>query len=181
MANDGSSAACARLAESDPGDGAVVWTSPAQVVLTFNETVTPEFVTVTVTASCGAQCPLDPPRVAGATVTQPLPQLGPDQYAVGYRVVSGGGHPIDGRIALTVKPGGSVTVAPPVTVAPRTAASAPPTVASQEPARCRAWPFIVGSVVLIAAVVVTAVRPSSRRWLSGACRRADVHGGPIQP
>ncbi|HZI98915.1 MAG TPA: copper resistance CopC family protein, partial [Actinomycetales bacterium] len=60
------------LRSSTPADGAVVATPPADVQLTFDQSVVTLGTEVAVTGPAGALT-LDAPEVDGDTVTQPLP------------------------------------------------------------------------------------------------------------
>ncbi|WP_404381649.1 copper resistance protein CopC [Knoellia locipacati] len=93
-----------RLLSISPADGASVPGSPAEVVLTFNEEVNPEFVTVRVTDGEGTAVAGDDATAEGAVVkvpvTDPIPA---GSYKVAYRVVSADAHPISGSTSFTVE------------------------------------------------------------------------------
>ena len=111
----------ARLVSSAPADEATVDTA-GQVVLTFNETVNPDFVAVRVAGPDGDEVD-GTPAVEGPTVSQPLTApLAAGEHTVTYRVVSSDGHPISGTLTFT-------TTAAPTTPTP-SATEASPTVAS---------------------------------------------------
>ena len=85
----------ARLVSSAPAHKATVETVDS-VVLTFNESVNPDFVAVKVSGPDGGEVDGDP-NVDGMTVTQPLTSpLRVGKHTVTYRVVSNDGHPISG-------------------------------------------------------------------------------------
>jgi methionine-rich copper-binding protein CopC len=99
----GYAVAHSRLLSVAPADGARLTEAPTQVVLTFNEDVLPEFVTVRVTDGGGVARTRGEPTVEGAVVTQRLATgLGPGAYRVTYKVVSADSHPISGTTDFTV-------------------------------------------------------------------------------
>jgi copper resistance protein C len=126
----------ARLVSSAPADKATVDTV-GQVVLTFNETVNPDFVAVRVAGPDGDEAG-GAPTVEGPTVTQPLTApLEAGTHTVTYRVVSADGHPISGTLTFTTTataptPTPSETDASPTVVSP-TASVAPPPSGSVTP------------------------------------------------
>jgi hypothetical protein len=92
-----------RLLSSSPADGATVPTSPTELVLTFNEDINPQFVTVRVTDGeggdvVGAEAAVDGPRVT-VPVAEPIAA---GSYKITYRVVSADSHPISGSSTFTV-------------------------------------------------------------------------------
>lgn len=90
----------AQLVSSSPESGASVPTAE-ELVLTFNEDVSPDFVTFY--AQGDSEGVLDgDPTVDGAVVTQPLAPTRNGEYAIGYRVVSADGHPVSGEITFTL-------------------------------------------------------------------------------
>lgn len=107
----------ADLRSSDPEDGAVLSSAPEAVTFTFSEEILAQGNAVTLTVVDGGQrLPVDPPRVGGDTVTVSWPDRSPaGDFRVAYRVVSADGHPIEGRITLTVEE--AVGAATPVPVA----------------------------------------------------------------
>jgi methionine-rich copper-binding protein CopC len=99
------------LVSSDPADGAVLASAPANVVLVFDEAMLEAAVTISDADGTVVSSPNS--TVADATVTVPWPGGLPDgSYAVNYRVVSTDGHPVDGAIALAF--GVGVTLDPAV-------------------------------------------------------------------
>jgi len=109
-----------RLLSITPKDGASLPTTPTEVVLTFNETVNPQFVTVRVTDGEGTVVAEDA-TASGAKVTLPLTEpLAAGSYKVTYRVVSADSHPISGSTAFSITGDG---VASPTTAATSPSAS----------------------------------------------------------
>ncbi|MDT0165291.1 copper resistance protein CopC [Actinotalea sp. AC32] len=91
------------LVGSEPADGAVVETAPAQVVLTFSSTQLDVGAAVTVTGPDGREWADGAPRVEDERVVQPLATgMAAGAYAVQWRSVSGDGHPVTGTFAFEV-------------------------------------------------------------------------------
>ncbi|MFW5471016.1 copper resistance CopC family protein [Knoellia sp. CPCC 206435] len=105
-----------RLLSSSPADGATVPASPTELVLTFNEDINPQFVTVRVTDGeggdvVGAEASVDGPRVT-LPVAQPIAA---GSYKITYRVVSADSHPISGSSTFTVAGDPLASPSPPAT------------------------------------------------------------------
>ncbi|HYH28816.1 MAG TPA: copper resistance CopC family protein [Pseudonocardia sp.] len=151
-----------RLQSSDPADGANLDTPPEQVSLTFNETMTPGFSTLTVVGPDGNHYEDGEVTADGGTVSIAVLPLGPaGEYEIGYRVVSADGHPVTGSVAFTLTTPGPGTTAAAPEPSPPAAAPAPqqpPAVAPAESGGVPVWPWIVGAVVLVGAGVVVALR-----------------------
>lgn len=120
------------LTSSNPAARSVMSTAPAQIALTFSDTIEQRFSTVTISVGDG------PPAKSKVEVRQNrLRAVVPDAvrrsgtWTVAFRVVSIDGHPISGTIPLTIKadPAASApstgTAEPSAT--PSAAASAPTT------------------------------------------------------
>lgn len=87
----------------DPQDGGEVENSPEQVVLTFNEEINQNFVTVAVTTEGDTTNRVaGEPTVSGETVTAQVEDLAPGSYTVGYRVTSADGHVVSGSSTFRV-------------------------------------------------------------------------------
>jgi methionine-rich copper-binding protein CopC len=154
-----------RLLSSDPTDGASLDTAPPEhVSLTFNETMTPGFSTITVVGPDGARYETGQVGAEGGTVSIALLPLGAaGRYEIGYRVVSADGHPVTGSVTFTLTtPGpGATTAAPEPSAAPAApAAAAPPPAAApaESDGGMPVWPWIIGAVVLVGGGVVAALR-----------------------
>ncbi|MDZ7930461.1 MAG: copper resistance protein CopC [Rhodococcus sp. (in: high G+C Gram-positive bacteria)] len=107
-------AAHATLQSSNPAENSVLDAAPDEVTLTFNQSVSQNFATVTVVGSDGMNWAASDPVVDGSTVTVDLDGLGAGgEYTIGYRVVSADGHPITGSIPFQVTSGRSPTSAAP--------------------------------------------------------------------
>lgn len=127
----------AALVRSSPTSGSTLTAVPPEVALTFNESIDPQFTSVTVksgstTASTGK------PTVEGPTVYQSLdPRMDEGTYTVSYRVTSADGHPVSGSYTFTYKssggedpePSGSSTSEPSTT----SSTSEPSTSSTSEP------------------------------------------------
>ena len=130
-----------RLVSSSPADRASVPTSPTEIVLTFNEDINPEFVTVRVTDGEGGDVLGSDPAVAGPKVTVPVPApIAAGSYKITYRVVSSDSHPISGSTAFTVA-GDPLASPSPSAASPRDSPSAPaPAARASSPTRPTATP-----------------------------------------
>ncbi|WP_201466101.1 copper resistance protein CopC [Janibacter melonis] len=127
----------AALVRSSPTSGSTLTAVPPEVALTFNESIDPQFTSVTVksgstTASTGK------PTVEGPTVYQSLdPRMDEGTYTVSYRVTSADGHPVSGSYTFTYtssggedpEPSGSSTSEPSTT----SSTSEPSTSSTSEP------------------------------------------------
>lgn len=105
LGTGGPAAAHARLVGSSPSADGSVDTALRSVALTFDEGMRRSFALVTVTGPDGRRLDTGAPQVAGGTVTQrvaPLP--GPGRYTVSFRVVSGDGHPVSGKLRFRFAP-----------------------------------------------------------------------------
>ncbi|WP_353953212.1 copper resistance CopC family protein [Knoellia sp. S7-12] len=127
-----------RLLSITPADGASLPASPAEIVLTFNETINPQFVTVRVTDGEGGDVVGENATAQGAKVTLAVGEpIAAGTYSVVYRVVSADSHPISGSTSFTIKgnpeappastgtASGSATPSPSETASPSTSASTP--------------------------------------------------------
>lgn len=91
------------LVSVDPQDGSEVENSPGQVVLTFNEEINQNFVSVAVrSADDPANRVAGEPTVDGESVTAQVEDLGPGSYTIGYRVTSADGHVVTGSSVFSV-------------------------------------------------------------------------------
>ena len=138
-----------QLVGSDPPDGTSLDAAPTQVALTFNEDMPAGFDVVTVIGPDGKAWQNGQVTTNGPTVSVPVAPLGPaGRYQVGYRVVSGDGHPVEGSTSFTLTKAGPGT--PPAQAAP--AAGEPSDGGSP------VWPWIAAAAVAVAAATVLALR-----------------------
>lgn len=93
------------LVATEPADGTVV-DAPTEVVLTFSADQLAVGTAVTVTGPDGGPWVEGEPTVSGPSVIQPLRgDMPAGEYAVGWRSVSGDGHPVDGAFTFTIESG----------------------------------------------------------------------------
>ena len=99
----GPAAAHTELVDSEPGRGATVRSSPAQVRLQFNEPLA-RAVAVVVSGPDGQRVEQGGAELEGDTVRQRLgPLSASGSYSVAYRVTADDGHPLTGRFAFTYR------------------------------------------------------------------------------
>jgi copper transport protein len=91
------------LQSTSPASSAVVPNAPAEVVLTFSETVRKVPDRVRVIAPDGSRADRGEPRFNGAVVTIPVaPDAGQGTFLVSYRVISADSHPVSGAFTYSV-------------------------------------------------------------------------------
>ncbi|THV27695.1 copper resistance CopC/CopD family protein [Glycomyces paridis] len=107
-ASDASAHAAAT--KTDPASGAVLQTAPAEVVVEFNEPVTPIDAATGVVAPDGDRADTGVTRSDdGTAITIAVDSSAEGTYLVSYRVVSDDGHPVAGTFTYSV---GTETEAP---------------------------------------------------------------------
>ena len=122
-----------RLISISPKDGASVPGSPPAIVLTFNEDVNPQFVSVRVTDGEGTVVAGDDAAAQGAVVTAPVAEpMSAGTYKVTYRVVSADSHPISGSTTFTVA--GDAQASPTADSPSPSATAAEPSASASTPA-----------------------------------------------
>lgn len=90
----------AQLLSSQPANGDSLATTD-EVVLTFNEEISPDFVQLAGTGPDGDI--LDGEAVVDGTVlTQPIRSTANGEHTLTYRVVSADGHPVSGEVTFTL-------------------------------------------------------------------------------
>ncbi|MBC6461859.1 copper resistance protein CopC [Actinomadura sp. HBU206391] len=146
-----------KLIKSTPARGSSVKTL-TEVTLVFSENINASVAKVQIRGAGGAQGGAStPPRVKGATVTQPAaPDLKPGDYTIAYRVVSADGHPVTGEVpfTLTGPSGGSegeqVAPAPADPVAPAVdgGEAAAPTPAPEKSSGTANWLMAGGGLLI---------------------------------
>ena len=120
LMSSGTALAHNTLLGSDPADGATLAVAPTTIVWSFDKSVPLETLTVTLIDATGARSELTGSThgPSGDTeVITPLPTLPAGAVSLRWRLVGPDGHPITGRVDVTV-------VAAPVTTTPTTAAPA---------------------------------------------------------
>jgi copper transport protein len=91
------------LVSSSPAASAVVPSAPAEVVLTFSESVRKVPGKIRVIAPDGSRADRGEPSFEGAVVTVPVdPAAGRGTYLVSYRVISADSHPVSGAFTYSV-------------------------------------------------------------------------------
>ena len=111
------------LLSSDPADGATFALAPTQITWQFDNAVPLESMTVTLIDASGARSELGGSThgAAGDTeVVTPLPALLPGSVSLRWRLVGPDGHPVTGRVDLTLT--APTTVVSTATTTPTTAA-----------------------------------------------------------
>lgn len=88
------------LLETSPADGATLTEAPAELVLHFNEPVTP--VVVTLVDRTGAAIPGFKVRSVDTDLHMDLPRLERGSYIASWRVTSADSHPVAGAISFGV-------------------------------------------------------------------------------
>ncbi|SCL34603.1 copper transport protein [Micromonospora pallida] len=103
LAPAGPASAHAVLVSSNPAASAVVPSAPAEVVLTFSESVRQVPDKIRVIAPDGSRADRGGPSFEGGVVTVPVdPAGGRGTYLVSYRVVSADSHPVSGAFTYSV-------------------------------------------------------------------------------
>ncbi len=152
LAGAGTALAHNALIGTEPSAGQSIATSPAQVVLTFDQAVQNYQPLVTVIGPDGDHWEGSPATVLNNTVTVPVNTLGPaGAYTIAFRIISADGHPVEGTSTFTLTAAGTGT-ANPATGGPTTKSNAIP-----------AWVWVVGAGLVIAVIVGGGVIGSRRR------------------
>ena len=137
----------AELVSSNPAKDGSVAVAPKQIQLTFNETVSPELITVA--GPQGTQWTVGQISVQGPVVTAPVQAVGPaGQYTISYRVLSEDGEPVSGTVAFALTSPATVTSAP-----PSSSQAAPSSGADSSGLPAWLWVVAIG-VLLVAGSVI---------------------------
>lgn len=161
------------LVSTDPASGSTVDALPAQLTLTFNESVSTEqgATEVKVTDAAGTDLAAAHPTVQdNNVVTQQLRGPASGVVTVVWKVVSADGHPVSGQYTFTVAGATTPTPVPTVTVTvtptpvDTPSASPSPTLVPTDNTSDTgtAWPWIVGLVILLAVIAAVAYLLVSR-------------------
>ncbi|OWA37771.1 hypothetical protein B9G55_06950 [Saccharibacillus sp. O16] len=109
----GLASAHATLLSSTPADQTSVAEMPEQILLTFNETIQGEFLSIVVTDTKGKKMPLEEARLSRidehVVVADRSGEFPDGIYTMNWRVVSADGHPIRGTIRFGVGSEGVLT------------------------------------------------------------------------
>ncbi|MCC6982975.1 MAG: copper resistance protein CopC [Bauldia sp.] len=100
LATAGSALAHASLIATDPAQGAVLESAPANVTLTFNEPVSVTALRLIDTSGATTTLPL--PEAASAILVPMPPDLPQGTHIVSWRVISTDGHPIGGSVVFSI-------------------------------------------------------------------------------
>jgi methionine-rich copper-binding protein CopC len=146
------------LVGSDPAADATVETLPAQLTLTFSDTIATDAggSEVQVTDAAGTSLVAGAPAAQDNVLTQPLAGAASGIITVLWKVVSSDGHPISGQFSFTATGAPTPTQTPTPTVTPtptptETVEPTPTPTPEPEPASGGdAWPWIIGGIVLVA-------------------------------
>ncbi|MFY1577978.1 copper resistance CopC family protein [Verrucosispora sp. WMMD703] len=157
-----------QLTGSSPRDGARVAEAPERVELRFLARLDEDTTKVTVTGPDNVDAAGGEPRFSGNRVSVPFTPGAAGLYVVGYRLVSGDGHPITGEVRFTLTTGTPADPTPEPTAADPTAtgtaASTPapvtPEAATPMPMSDESsgggWWWAAVAVLLLLAVLATA-------------------------
>jgi len=109
----------AYLQQSTPSANETVLGSPSKITLQFNESIQPAFHSIQVTNSAGERVDLDDSHIAD---NQPKTLEGSVQanlpdglYIIGWKIISGDGHPLEGNIPFQIGNSSSSTNVPTAT------------------------------------------------------------------
>jgi copper resistance protein C len=135
----------AELVGSNPAKDASLASPPQQLQLTFNETVSPQ--SITVAGPAGSQWTVGEIKVEGPVVTAPVVPAGPEgQYTITYRVLSDDGDSVTGTVAFTM-------TAPATRTAPSSSAPAA-SGSGGDSTGLPAWVWVLAIAVLLGAGAV---------------------------
>ena len=112
-----------RAGDLVPADGAVLDRAPREIVLTFNEKISPQYAQLILSRD-GTALSIAEPVVTGEVIRVPLAETATGDYRLAFRVVSADGHPISGESHYTVR-GAVATPSTTTTAATTTAATTP--------------------------------------------------------
>lgn len=143
------------LIGTDPKSGATVTAGPTQVRFDFNAPVRTGPNTITVLGPNGTHWERsENAMVMGNSVMADVAPLGPaGVYTVSYSIISADGHPVSGDITFTLTKAGTGTPITPAAAAP----------ANSGGGGIPVWVWIVAAAVLLAVVLVFALRPGRNR------------------
>ena len=164
----------AALTSSDPADGATVSADLERVTLTFSEAPLSGLeagLRIEVRDDDGVDESSGAVAVEGTSMSKAV-SLSPGPHTIVWRYVSPDGHPIEGRLALTVEPAASQPVPPPTTSPtaaptpesdPTAAAAASNTGTGTHAHGHGGQPLLFGVVGLLVVLVIAAVVLRIRR------------------
>jgi copper resistance protein C len=142
----------ATLVSVTPADGAQLASAPTQIQLTFDSTVSAQFVQIYLTRD-GAQVETGAPSAGGTVVTVPVTgQTGPGAYKLLWQVTGEDGHRVPGESSFAVVGGAGAQVATPqVTPSYKTPQTQPTTIGHPDhlPGLITAGILLFGGLVLL--------------------------------
>ena len=112
-----------------PADGAVLDRAPSEIVLTFNEKISPQYAQLILSRD-GTALSIAEPVVTGEIMRVSLTETAAGAYRLAFRVVSADGHPISGESRYSVK---GMVANPPTTTSPAATTSTPPVPVTSPP------------------------------------------------
>lgn len=95
-----------------PASGAILLSSPPEVVINFNE---PARLTSVVLLEAGMperKLSFTPPAGSATTFTLPNPKLGSGRNEIRWKALSKDGHPISGSIIIVIRSGPALSTTP---------------------------------------------------------------------
>ncbi|TDO44022.1 hypothetical protein EV643_11745 [Kribbella sp. VKM Ac-2527] len=110
------------LVGSTPADGSQLTSNPAELRLSFDQTLqpVPGWDAIVVTGPDGVSRPVQSVSVDGKSIVAAGNQFGPQgRYAISYRVISGDGHPVAGHISVVLGGAGSGSLVTNALAAPK--------------------------------------------------------------
>ncbi|XTZ18732.1 copper resistance CopC family protein [Micromonospora echinospora] len=157
------------LTGSNPADGARLAQAPTRIELRFLARLDPNTTKITVTGPDNVPASRGAPTVNGSRAGVDFAPGAAGLYIVDYQVRSADGHPVKGEIRFTLTTGTPADPSPSPTVTTPAPTSAPVDPAESTAAASTApdvqpaadsdddgppaWPWVIGAVVLLAALV----------------------------
>lgn len=167
MTPSGPASAHTELVSSTPAAGVRLQAPPREVVLTFNEPVSPALTTVSLTVggrSTELSVAQGPAGDLVATVGSLPPQDAAQRWTVAYRVASRDGHPVTGSFDFRVADAAAPSHTPTTTAPAPSLDTSPPGTRGDSSSDGRGW--LVGvflTAFLLSGLLVVATRRLSRR------------------
>jgi methionine-rich copper-binding protein CopC len=162
------------LTASDPKDGARLSRPPSVVRLTFLSRLDPATTKVTVTGPGGTGAVASKPTVAGKNVSIPVRPTAAGIYTVAWELVADDGDKVGGKIRFTLTVPAVPAPSVPAPSAANPSAAPGSAVAAGSPTETARtlpvanstttwWPWVLGAVVLLAAVTGAVILARRRR------------------
>jgi copper resistance protein C len=149
-------AAHTELIASTPAADSSLAAAPAQLELTFDETVTLPSNAIEVIGPDNVTWEIGTPTVSGPVVRAPVTANGPaGRYTLVYRVVSSDGDPVSGSVGFTLTAPASAAA---TTATPTATASATRSTPTASGGGTLLWVWLAAGAVLLAAVAFVTLR-----------------------